>query len=106
MSGGNIVKKLMAAQATISRVQEEINASEFTGQSQGGLVVATVSGVGVLKQLVIDPTVMTEDQDTVASLVKAAVNDAVSKKDVFSKEKLKSVKGALMPTGLKIPGLG
>jgi len=106
MSGGNIVKKLMAAQAALGKVQKEIEESEFTGSSQGGLVVVNITGKGIVKSTTIDSTVLTEDAETVATLVTGAMNNAVEKKDAFSKERLKSVKGALVPTGLKIPGLG
>jgi len=71
---------LAAAQQAMSAQQELVN-SEVTGTAGGGAVRAVVSGVGELRDITIDPSVIdpadpAETAATVADLVLAAVRDA------------------------------
>lgn len=77
MDMNELLQQAQAMQAQLARTQEELAASEFTGSAGGDLVVATVSGTGELKGLVIKPEAADpEDTETLADLVVAAVRDA------------------------------
>lgn len=106
MKPGNIMKTLAATQAAMSKAQKEIEASLFEGISGGGLVKLTVNGKNEAQSLVIDPSVLSEDVDTVAALFMAALNSAAVQRETMSKQKLKSAAGSLLPIGFNIPGLG
>lgn len=74
-----LLEQAQAMQAQLAQTQQELAAAEFIGSAGGDLVVATVSGTGELKGLVIKPeAVDPEDTETLADLVVAAIRDATS----------------------------
>ena len=74
-----LLEQAQAMQAQLAQTQQELAAAEFTGSAGGDLVVATVSGTGELKGLVIKPeAVDPDDTETLADLVVAAIRDATS----------------------------
>ncbi|MBO1029988.1 YbaB/EbfC family nucleoid-associated protein [Tessaracoccus sp. SD287] len=74
-----LLEQAQAMQAQLAQTQQELAAAEFIGSAGGDLVVATVSGTGELKGLVIKPEAADpEDTETLADLVVAAIRDANS----------------------------
>ncbi|MFZ0324237.1 MAG: YbaB/EbfC family nucleoid-associated protein [Actinomycetes bacterium] len=64
-------------QEQMASAQQELAQLTVQGRSGGGLVVATLSGLGELVDLTIDPSVVDpQDTETLAALVIAAVRDA------------------------------
>lgn len=103
---GGMLKNLAALQKRVDAIQKEIADASFDGQSAQGLVKVTVTGKGDLTNLVLDPTVLSEDAETVAALVMVAFGKANEAKEAFSKQKLGTVASGLLPFGMKVPGLG
>lgn len=69
-------------QADVMKAQEDQASRRFDGTSGGGLVTATVSGVGDLMHLEISPEAMDpEDPETLAALVIAAFRAAKEEAD-------------------------
>ena len=106
MKPANLIKTLTSAHLAMTKIQEELNVTEFDGSSGGGLVKVVINGTGKALSAHIDPSVLKEDTETVEALFIAAVNAANSKKEVVAKERLKGATGKLLPAGLSIPGLG
>src|SRR4051812_48763073 len=79
-SGPSMQQMLQEAQRLQQQMldaQEELGEARVEGSSGGGLVRATVSGVGDLVALNISPEVIDpSDPETLADLVLAAVRDA------------------------------
>ena len=74
-----LLEQAQAMQAQLAQTQQELAAAEFIGSAGGDLVVATVSGTGELKGLVIKPAAVDpDDTETLADLVVAAIRDANS----------------------------
>lgn len=64
-------------QQQMMEAQEELGRAQVQGTAGGGLVTATVTGMGELTSLSIDPkAVDPSDTETLADLVVAAVRDA------------------------------
>ena len=101
MKPKNILGSLVKMQGQMAAIQKEAEAAEFTGVAQKGLVKIIMAGTGELKRVVIDPTVLEEDADTVEALVLVASADAYKQKEAFAKERLAKVAGGLMPMGIK-----
>src|SRR6202042_9845 len=79
--GGFDMQQIFAAAQQALSAQQELANSEVTGTAGGGVVRATVSGVGQLVDLTIDPSAIdpadpAESASTIADLVLAAVRDA------------------------------
>jgi nucleoid-associated protein EbfC len=79
--GGFDMQQILAAAQQAMSAQQELVNSELIGTAGGGAVRAVVTGVGELRDITIDPSVIdptdpAETAATVADLVLAAVRDA------------------------------
>ena len=100
--GGNMMKKIQEMQENMTRIQQEVEATEFSSTVGGGAVEVVVNGAHEvtavnLKPEVVDP----EDIDMLEDLLLAAINEAMRKAD----EAMESEMGKLTG-GLNIPGMG
>lgn len=100
MKPKNLLGALAATQAKAVAIQKDISNQTFEGQAQGGLVKAKLTGTGEMKELVLDPSLASEDMDTIAALVVAACNGAYVAKEAYAKEKLKTLGSGLGSLGL------
>ncbi|MGM0480442.1 MAG: YbaB/EbfC family nucleoid-associated protein [Pseudomonadota bacterium] len=101
---GNMMKQAQEMQERMQQVQEEIANMEVTGEAGAGLVKITMLGNHNVKRVVIDPSLLDDDQEMLEDLVAAATNDAVRRVDETSKEKMGDVTGGMgLPPGFKMP---
>ena len=85
----------------MAKLQEELDAREYTARSGGGAVTAVVDGKHRLKTLEIQPEVVDpEDTEMLADLVIAAVNEAVRQAAETSEAEMSKVTG-----GMNLPGM-
>ncbi|MGH1472145.1 MAG: YbaB/EbfC family nucleoid-associated protein [Cellvibrionaceae bacterium] len=101
---GDMMKQAQAMQENMQKMQEEIANMEVQGESGAGLVKVTMTGRHDVKQVTIDPSIMSEDKEMVEDLLAAAVNDAVRKVEAANKDKMGGLtEGLTMPPGFKMP---
>ena len=74
------------------------------GESGGGLVKATVNGKMEILDISLQADILEEDKDMIEDLIISAVNNALSKAQEESQNRMNSVTGGLM-SGMKIPGM-
>lgn len=97
----SVVKRAQQMQEEMERVQNEIEAKEFTATSGGGMVTVVGMGNKEIKSIKINPdAVDPEDVETLEDLVLVAVNDAIKQADDSMAEGMGAITG-----GLNIPGL-
>ena len=97
----NMMKKIQEMQENMERIQQEIEASEFTASAGGGVVEATVNGKHELLNLTIQPDVVDPDDiDMLQDLIIVAVNESIKKASDAMDQGIVSAKG-----GLSLPGL-
>ncbi len=99
---GNMMKQAQKLQEGMQRAQEEIARLEVEGTAGGGMVKVTMTGRHEVKQVRIDPSVLSDDADMLEDLLAAAVNDAVRRVEEQTKEKFSGLAGGL-PPGFKLP---
>ena len=103
---GNIAQLMQQAQkmqADMQRVQEELASLEVTGKAGGGMVEVTLTGRMECRRVRIDPAVVS-DPEMAEDLVAAAFNDAVTKVNAASQEKMGAATAGLpLPPGMKLP---
>ena len=87
-------------QDDMQKVQEELEAVTVEGSAGGGVVKVVMSGKQVVESVTIDPEAA-EELDLLQDLITAAVNDAFTKTQEITNQKMSAVTG-----GLNIPGLG
>lgn len=101
---GNMMKQAQKLQEGMQRAQEEIARLEVEGSAGGGMVKVTMTGRHEVKQVRIDPNVLSDDAEMVEDLVAAAFNDAVRRVEEQTKEKFSGLAGGLpLPPGMKLP---
>ncbi len=100
---GKIMKIAGQMKAKMPQVQEKLAVSEYTADSGGGAVRATVNGRMALVDLKIDEQVLRDDEmdgEMLCDLVKAAIAAAQQKAAYAAAEAMKELTG-----GMDIPGL-
>lgn len=87
-------KLIEQAQTLQSRMREEMESVEETGEAGGGMVRVTLNGAHVVTKVHIDPAIFSEgDAAFLAGLVQAAANDAARRVEAALHAKV----GALAP---------
>lgn len=101
----NMMKQAKAMQEKMGELQEEVKSVEAVGQSGGGLVTVTLKGTGEMAGLMIDPSLMKEEEkDILEDLVVAAHADAHTKLQLAIQEKTQELTAGLnLPAGMKFP---
>jgi hypothetical protein len=100
----NLMKQAQQMQEKMTSLQEQAQAREVIGESGAGLVRVTMTGRHDVVEVKLDASVLTEDKEFLEDLLAAAVNDAVRKVDVGSKDMLSSLTGGMnLPAGFKMP---
>ena len=106
MGGGpqnmnQIIKQAQKMQDDMKALQEELDATEYVGESGNGVVKATVNGKHDVVGIKIDASIVDpEDIEMLEDLVAAAVNDGIAKAKKDSEERMEKVTG-----GLNVPGM-
>lgn len=99
MNGGNMQQMLKQAQrmqSEMQKEQEEINETVFEATSGGGAVVIKMKGDKTLESIEIKPEVVDpDDVEMLQDLIVAAFNDAATKIDDFTHEKMDKYSAAL-----------
>ena len=105
MGGGmnmNMIKQAQKMQQDMLKMQEELEAAEYSATAGGGVVTAVVSGKKELSSLTIDPeAVDPEDVEMLQDMVVAAVNEALRKAEASANASMSKLTG-----GLNLGGLG
>jgi nucleoid-associated protein EbfC len=101
MNMSDIVKQVQEFQQNLSAVQEELANKTVTGASGGDMVTVVVNGKCEVVQLSIEPALVAQgDVQMLQDLVKAAINDGMTKARDLGKQEMGRLTG-----GLNIPGL-
>jgi nucleoid-associated protein EbfC len=102
---GSLIQQAQQMQEQMVSAQQELGEVTVTGTAGGGLVEATVSGLGELSGLKIAPeAVDPQDTETLADLVIAAIRDANAQAETLQQEKLGPL--AALGQGGGLGGLG
>jgi DNA-binding YbaB/EbfC family protein len=97
---GNMLKQAQQMQSKMAEMQARLEAASMEGQAGGGMVKVTLSGKGDLRQVSIDPSLMTaEDREVLEDLLLAAHADARQKVEAMMAEEMQKATG-----GLNLPG--
>lgn len=98
---GNMMKKIQQMQKDMTRIQEEIEATEYTSSVGGGAVEVTVNGSHEVLSIKMQPDVVDpEDIEMLEDLLISALNESIKKANDAMDQGMEKAKG-----GLSIPGL-
>jgi DNA-binding YbaB/EbfC family protein len=103
---GSLLQQAQQMQQQMEEAQRALGERKVTGSAGGGLVTATVTGLGELVGLTISPEAADpQDTETLADLVIAAVHAANEEAEKLQRDKLGPL-SALGGMGGGMPGLG
>ena len=95
------MREVQKMQQKLVKLQEELEATDFTGTAGGGAVTITMSGKFEMTSVKIDPEAFSaEDIIDLKVMVNAAAKDAFDKATDAQQKLVNSATG-----GMKIPGL-
>ncbi|HEY6409053.1 MAG TPA: YbaB/EbfC family nucleoid-associated protein [Ktedonobacteraceae bacterium] len=95
------MRDIQKMQQRLMKMQEELEASQFTGSAGGGAVIITVSGKFEVIAVKIDPEAFNaEDIAELEVMVLAAAKDAFNKATDAQQRMMSSATG-----GMKLPGM-
>jgi DNA-binding YbaB/EbfC family protein len=95
------MKEMQKMQQKLVKMQEELEATDFTGTAGGGAVTITMSGKFEITSVKIDPEAFSADDIIdLEVMVKAAAKDAFDKATDAQQKLVNSATG-----GMRIPGL-
>lgn len=101
---GQLMQQAQRMQEDMKRAQEEIAQIEVTGSAGGGLVSVTMTGGHDVRRVQVDRKLFADDPEMAEDLIAAAINDAVNKVALVSKDKLGGVTAGMnLPAGFKMP---
>ena len=100
----NLLQQAQQMQEKMKKAQEEAANAEVTGEAGAGLVKVVMNGRHDVKNVSLDPSLMSEDKEMLEDLVTAAFNDARGKADAKSAEEMSKMTSSLpLPPGFKLP---
>ncbi|HJT57092.1 MAG TPA: YbaB/EbfC family nucleoid-associated protein [Ktedonobacteraceae bacterium] len=95
------MREIQKMQQRLLKMQEELEASQFTGTAGGGAVTITMNGKFEISAVKIDPEAFSaEDIAELEVMVLAAAKDAHDRVNAAQQKLANNVTG-----GMKIPGL-
>jgi DNA-binding YbaB/EbfC family protein len=95
------MREIQKMQQKLMKMQEELEASQFTGTAGGGAVTITMSGKFEITSVKIDPEAFNpEDIAELEIMVKAAAKDAFDRATEAQQKLLANATG-----GMRIPGM-
>lgn len=102
---GGMMRQVKDMQAKMKTLGEDMEASRFECSVGGGSVVAIVTGKGDIADLQITaPASTQEDMETLADMIKLAVNNARQQAEQKKAEIMKEMTGGLpLPPGMTLP---
>ncbi len=97
----SMLKQAQKMQEDMAVAQAELEQTEYTASSGGGMVEAAVNGKHEVLRVKINPDVVDpEDVEMLEDLVLAAVNEAIRNATADSEQRMGAITG-----GMNIPGL-
>jgi len=104
----NIMRQFSKMQKQMEEIQNELADLTVEGTSGGGMVTVVANGKQEILSVKIDPEIISDDIEMIEDMIVAATNQALSKSQELSQEKMAELTGGLLPNlpgGMKIPGL-
>jgi DNA-binding YbaB/EbfC family protein len=96
-----MIKQAQKMQDEITKLQDDIEAREFSATSGGGAVEVTLTGKKTIKALTIKPDVVNpDDVEMLQDLIISAVNQGISNIEEVTEDEMSKITG-----GVSLPGL-
>ena len=105
MKGGiaGLMKQAQQMQENMKAMQDQLASVEVEGQAGAGMVKVQMTCKYDVRRVSIDDSVM-DDKEMLEDLIAAAINDAVSRGEQVTQERMAGFTAGLnLPPGMKLP---
>ena len=102
----DLMQQVQQMQLDAQNKQEELENSEYTASSGGGMVSVTINGLYEIQKISIDPELIADakdDPEMLEDFITVAVNEAVATARKTSEEEMAKITGRMQIPGM--PGL-
>ncbi len=96
---GNLMKQAQQMQENMKKAQAELASVEVEGTASSGMVKVLITCSNKVKRVSIDDSLMGDDKEMLEDLIVLALNDAISKAEATSQQRM----AGFMPAGMKLP---
>lgn len=96
---GNLMKQAQMMQENMKKAQAELANQEVEGTAGNGMVKVTMTCSNKVQRVSIDESLMGDDKEMLEDLIVLALNDAASKAEAVTQQRM----GNFMPAGMKFP---
>jgi len=101
---GRLMQQAQEVQANMQKVQEELAATEISGEAGGGMVRLRMTCKHEVRRVEIEAALLRDDKDMLEDLIAAAYNDAAQKVERTVQDKMGGLTNGLgLPAGMKLP---
>ena len=101
---GGIMKQAQQMQQNMQKAQAELAGVEVEGQAGSGMVKVTMSCGHEVRRVALDNSVLSDDKEMLEDLIMLAINDALKKVELTSKQHMSEFSSGLgLPPGMKFP---
>jgi DNA-binding YbaB/EbfC family protein len=101
---GGMMKQAQLMQQNMQKAQAELATVEVDGQAGSGMVKVTMTCGYVVRRVVLDDSVISDDKEMLEDLIVLAVNDALKQVELTSQQRMSGfTTGMGLPPGMKLP---
>ena len=101
---GGIMKQAQQMQQNMQKAQAELAGVEVEGQAGSGMVKVIMSCGHEVRRVALDNSVLSDDKEMLEDLIMLAINDALKKVELTSKQHMSGFSSGLgLPPGMKFP---
>ncbi|MCG6932830.1 MAG: YbaB/EbfC family nucleoid-associated protein [Gallionella sp.] len=101
---GGMMKQAQVMQQNMQKAQAELATVEVEGQAGSGMVRVTMTCGHVVRRVVLDDSVLTDDKDMLEDLIVLAVNDALKQVEMTTQQRMNAFTAGMgLPPGMKLP---
>ena len=102
--GGNmqqLARQAQKLQQQMTKVQEELDAREYTVSAGGGAVTVVIDGTKCVKSITVSPDVIDpDDPETLQDILCAAVNEAIKTVEDTNQKEMSRITGSVSMPGI------
>ena len=100
MFGKGMMEKLQAMQGRMEEIKNRLETIVVRGEAENGKIIVQINGNRKVKDIQLDPELLTGDKEQLEELLPVAVNRAIEQADNVNNSEMQSAAMGMMP-GMK-----
>ena len=97
MFGKGLMEKLQAMQGRMEEIKNRLETIVVRGEAENGKIIVQINGNRKVKDIQLDPELLTGDKEELEELLAVAVNRAIEQADNVNNSEMQSAAMGMMP---------